>query len=340
MDEGKGRMSTWRDDQGRWHAEACVKRRRLHRRCPEGASQGDAKLLEAELTKALHASPRAPSIPGNPLLNDVMADYYGRHAATLRSPETARFHALRIGRWLDGKRASDTRAVVAKIVDDLSPVYAPATINRSLGALSKALSDAWTRGSATQDFSSLVKRLPENNVRTQTWTMEQVKAIADCASHQTRVAIWASLFTGCRRGEICKVVEADIDADRIRLEAGNTKTLKYREVPIVAAARPWIEQLPLGIGFEGVKSGFRRAREKAGLPDADFHDLRRSCGTIMIQAGVPLQMVSQILGHSSTAVTEKRYAFLLRRHVVEAMDAAFRPPEASTGAASKTRTKA
>lgn len=52
----------------------------------------------------------------------------------------------------------------------------------------------------------------------------------------------------------------------IRLQAGNTKTFKHREVPIVPALRPWLAYLPLPINFEGVKSGWRRAREAAGLP--------------------------------------------------------------------------
>jgi integrase len=51
----------------------------------------------------------------------------------------------------------------------------------------------------------------------------------------------------------------------------------------------------------------------------NFHDLRRSCGTILLQSGVPLNVVSKILGHSTTKVTEKRYAFMhedcgARRH--------------------------
>jgi integrase len=318
-------MSTWQDEHGRWHAEACVKRRRLHRRLPQGASEGDAKLLESELTVALHASTaaRPPSVPGNPLLNDVLGDYYERHAATLRSPETARFHALRIGRWLEGKRASDTRAVVKKIKTDLLPVYAPATINRSLGCLSKALADAWERGDITQDYSSLVKRLPENNVRTTTLTLAEAKAISDCASEQVRIALWLSLYTGCRRGEVLAMRPHHIIGADLVIPAGNTKTMRTRSIPIVAAARPWLAQLPLEIAMEGLKTGFRRAADKAGMPMIHFHDLRRSCGTLMIQAGVELHVVGKILGHTSTQVTEARYAHLANKQMAAGLDRAF-----------------
>lgn len=49
-------MPIRKDKDGRYHAEACVGRRRLHRRLPVGASASDAKRLEAELIRALHLS--------------------------------------------------------------------------------------------------------------------------------------------------------------------------------------------------------------------------------------------------------------------------------------------
>lgn len=70
-----------------------------------------------------------------------------------------------------------------------------------------------------------------------------------------------------------------IDRDTITLPAGATKTLRTREVPIIAPLRPWLAKVGadgLGINFEGLKSGFRRAREAAGMPHVTFHDLRRS----------------------------------------------------------------
>jgi integrase len=259
----------------------------------------------------LHAQvgARAVRIPGDPLLAELMAEYIA-HAETLRSPDTAKAHAHRIGRWLEGRRASEAREVGAKLRDDLLKAYKPATVNRSLGALKKALAMAWERGATTVDYSSLVKRIAENNERTVYLGMEEVQLIADHASEQVRAAIWVALLTGCRRGEICKITAENIKPDRIRIPAGNTKTLRYREVPIVPALRPWLEYLPLSINFEGVKTGFRRAREAAGYPDVHFHDLRHSCATIMLGLGVDLHVVREILGHTSIKTTE-RYAHVM-----------------------------
>lgn len=304
-------MPTRKDADGRWHAEVCVGRKRLHRRLPPGASASDAKRLEAELTRSLHTTlQRSPGIPGDPLLTDLLADYTERHAATLRSPETAKFHAYRIGRWIEGRRASEARAVAAAIRQDLLQAYAPATVNRSLGALKKALRTAWEHEQTAVDYSTLIKRVPENNQRTVYLSMAEVKCLADHASEQVRAAIWVALLTGCRRGEVCKITAEDIGRKTIRIQAGNTKTLRYREVPIAPALRPWLKHLPLTINFEGIKSGFRRAREAAGMEHVNFHDLRHSCATIMLQLGVELHVVREILGHTSVKTTE-RYAHVM-----------------------------
>ena len=73
---------------------------------------------------------------------------------------------------------------------------------------------------------------------------------------------------------------------------------------------PWLKHLPLAIGFEGVKSGFRRAREAAGMSHVHFHDLRHSCATILLQLGADLHVVREILGHTSVKTTE-RYAHVM-----------------------------
>jgi integrase len=266
------------------------------------------------------------AIPGDPLLTELLADYSERHALNLRSPDTAQYHAYRIGRWCEGRRASEVQQVAEAIVQDLTGHYAPATINRSLGTLKKALRMAWKRGRVTADYSGLIERLPENNQKTDTLTIDQVRQLADAASEPVRAAIWIGLLTGCRRGEVCKIQREDIGEHTLRIQAGNTKTLKYREVPIVPALRPWLAHLPLADTFEGINSGIRRARVKAGLPGVGFHILRHSCATILLAPPInaPMHVVRDILGHTSIKTTE-RYAHVQQapqRQALEGLGAA------------------
>lgn len=243
---------------------------------------------------------------------------YMAHADTLRSPETAKHHALRAGQWMIGHRASDAPAAARKMIADMRAHYKPATINRSLGTLKKALTLAYEKGMIPTDYGDKIRRLPENNARHLYLDIQQVKSLADCASEQVRAAIWIALLTGCRRGEILKLTQADIHGKTLRIQAGNTKTLRERTVPIVPALRPWLKLLPLAINFEGLKTGFRRAREDAGLTEITFHDLRHSCASLLINMGTRLEVVRDILGHTSVKTTE-RYAHLSVSHQRDAL---------------------
>lgn len=242
-------------------------------------------------------------------MQEIMGLYLA-HAETLRSPETAKYHAIRAGQWLIGKRASEAHICMQKMIADMYGHYKPATINRSIGAVKKALSMAFQQGLIHSDFSQKIKRIPENNARHEYLSIEQVKSLADAASDQVRAAIWIALLTGCRRGEILKLSPDAIGKDTLRIQAGNTKTLRERAVPIVPALRPWLSAIPLKINHEGLKTGFRRARESVGLSHIHFHDLRHSTASLLINMDVPLEVIRDILGHSSVKTTE-RYSHLV-----------------------------
>jgi len=289
---------------------------------PEGASASDAKRLDAELKQSIQRM-RLPKVPGNPLLNEALAYYSEVYALTLRGWKEAQYHAYRIGPWCDGRRASETRQVVAKAIADMRGHYRPATINKSLNALSRALTLAWERGEADQDYSTVIKRLPERNARERVLALEEVQRIADNASDAVRTAIWITLYTGMRRSEVVNLRPEHVGLNTITIPAAMTKSFRTRSIPIASPLRPWLAKIPLGINVDGYKTGFSRARAKAGIHDATIHDLRRSCGTMLIQAGVDLYIVSKILGHSSVSVTQARYAFLADDQLAEGMRKAF-----------------
>ncbi len=53
----------------------------------------------------------------------------------------------------------------------------------------------------------------------------------------------------------------------------------------------------------------RRLLGDAGLPaEVRFHDLKHRAATLAIRQGMPIHVVSRILGHSDPAMTLRRYA--------------------------------
>jgi integrase len=49
----------------------------------------------------------------------------------------------------------------------------------------------------------------------------------------------------------------------------------------------------------------------AGLPDVRFHDLRHTCATLLLTKGVHPKIVSEMLGHSSIAITLDTYSHVI-----------------------------
>jgi len=56
---------------------------------------------------------------------------------------------------------------------------------------------------------------------------------------------------------------------------------------------------------------FERISRAAGLPPIRLHDLRHTAASLALQAGVPLKVVSEQLGHSSLAITADTYTSVL-----------------------------
>lgn len=90
---------------------------------------------------------------------------------------------------------------------------------------------------------------------------------------------------------------------------------RVRQAQEQLAARVWLNDL--GLVFTTKHGGplestaVLRAHwsvlEAAGLPRMRFHDLRHSCATLLLEAGIPLKVVAEVLGHSSPNVTQSIY---------------------------------
>ena len=60
-----------------------------------------------------------------------------------------------------------------------------------------------------------------------------------------------------------------------------------------------------------VRRAFRDILQTAGLPRMRIHDLRHTCATLLLAAGVHPRVVSETLGHSQISLTLDTYSTVL-----------------------------
>jgi integrase len=66
------------------------------------------------------------------------------------------------------------------------------------------------------------------------------------------------------------------------------------------------------------RRGFEPARDLAGLPkEVTFHDLRHAFASMAAHCGVPVNVLSEVMGHSHVGVTQRVYVHLYGRQAAE-----------------------
>ena len=132
------------------------------------------------------------------------------------------------------------------------------------------------------------------------------------------------LLTGCRQGEIVNLRWAEVHGDMLSL--GDSKT-GPRTVPLNSQARRILDRQPRTgspFVFPSPQDASRprsralalwdRVRREACIEDVRLHDLRHTMASHAVMNGVPVPVVSRLLGHSNVQMT-LRYAHLADRDI-------------------------
>ena len=72
-------------------------------------------------------------------------------------------------------------------------------------------------------------------------------------------------------------------------------------------------------GHRNLRRALRGLCEQAELPALTLYDLRRTAGSLLVDAGVHLECVADLLGHSSVATTRRHYVRAVRPTVPHAI---------------------
>lgn len=203
------------------------------------------------------------------------------------------------------------------------------TIWTELGHLRTVL--RWALGDKAPRIERPAKPAPKERYLTRA---EIDKLLAAPAAPHIRNAILLMLATGARVGAVLELTWDRVDFERgqINLRTSDTGPRKGRAiVPMNAGLRAALTVARAariteyviewsGEPVANIKTGFNAAVKAAGLEGVSPHVLRHTAAVHMVEAGVPMSEVAQMLGHSNTAVTERVYGRFSPSHLRRAAD--------------------
>lgn len=199
------------------------------------------------------------------------------------------------------------------------------TINREMKPLNWIMDYAVRKGYCKNNPFREIKQLKGANIHDRWMTHEEVNRLALAArslgDNDLVDVITIGVNTGFRLGNLERLTARDIANNR--LEAAITKSGTPYSVPIAPAIVRTLQRLvklrPSGPLLNTVKIGdrFRAAAKAAGLYSdksdlqrVTIHTLRHTFAVLYLKRGGDLYKLSKLLGHASTAITDKTYARL------------------------------
>jgi integrase len=207
------------------------------------------------------------------------------------------------------------------------------TIHTELGYLRSTMT--WARKMNIIDRVPHILVPPKSPPRDRWLTQPEIQRLlaAECQPH-IRLAIILMLATAARVGAILDLTwdRVDLERGKIDLRLPDARTRKGRAVvPINRMAMVALQDAQraalsdhvvewCGAPVRSIRRGFAVAVDNAGLTGVTQHTLRHTAAVHMAAAGVPMSQISQYLGHSNTAITERVYARFAPDHLRNAAD--------------------
>lgn len=266
-------------------------------------------------------------------------------------------------------RYAHTAALHARLItethtgrDGTVAPWSPSTVNKHLTALRRVLKEAWRLGQmAAEDYERATdfKNVPGNrrgvagrSIAEQEFAALLTVCLAAGAPIGLRDAAIVAVLqsTGIRREELAAANRADYDPGerliRVTGKGGKSRAVHVHEVaalylgrwlnisehirgPLFCPIDRWGNIAPRRMSADAVAKAVNKRRLEAGLPRLSPHDFRRTLAGDLLDNGVDLVRVQQIMGHASPKTTAEydRRPERERKAAIETLAARLPRPE-------------
>ncbi len=205
------------------------------------------------------------------------------------------------------------------------------TVNRECSLLKSIFNRGIEWGKCKENPVSKIKFYSEKEFRRTKFLdkNEKIKLLNGCSLTVKRIVLTA-LLTGMREGELLNLKWSEIDFNTRLIKISHSKGKKIRHVPMNSELENVLKSIPSVSDYVfGTQKGkakfslyrkpFEKAVEQSEIKDCVFHTLRHTFASDLIMKGVDLKTVAELLGHSTTVMTE-RYSHLSKEHRQMAVD--------------------
>jgi integrase len=207
------------------------------------------------------------------------------------------------------------------------------TTNRELALLKRMFNLAVDWGYLQENRARKIKQFSEkDNIKERVLSEQEEPRLLEESTDHLKPIITTALNTGMRKSEILNLKWDQIDLEQRFILIENTKSGENRTVPINDVLLEVVKNLETNKKsnyvfsnpetsrpFKTVRRAFENACRRAGITNMRFHDLRHTFGTRLIQRGVDIVTVQNLLGHHSVTVTQ-RYTHSNREQKREAVE--------------------
>jgi len=206
------------------------------------------------------------------------------------------------------------------------------TVNKDIRNLRAFIN--WCRENMYVNGEIKIRELKEDERPVKSLSNTQIKKLLSTSKRYKTMwmRILLALGTGLRLRDIEIWRVSDIDFENSYVTTRSKKTRKSMgsrpvPVPIMAELKKYVSGLDAKQEniFTDNFSRYRwtKIRQKLGLEDFTFHDLRKTFGSVLAQRGVSTAVIQKLLEHSSPDLTNKVYTNVdpVLRHAVDQIPA-------------------
>jgi integrase len=299
-------------------------------------AQAETRAHELNAVIARGENPRDSLAGGTLTLDGFFPVYLERYLKTRKSWHAIEKNFARLPEAYRRRRLADfTRSDLVDLHNVLGRERGAAAADNTVALLSSVFNRAREWGNLKG--ANPASHIKKNGQRARQRFLQKDElprffgALATERDRDLRDYLEIRILQGVREVNILEARWRDIDLDRATWVIGITKNgdpltvqLRPRVVQLLRA-RPRVNEWVFPgtrAHRTGVKAAWLRFRERAGLPDVQLRDLRRTMATYALSAGVPVEIIGQMLGHRpGSKITAINYALVQAPVQVRALEA-------------------